>query len=520
MSKAIKLFLLLVLIIAFACGREKSSFNSKVTGVTAGNSTGSSVDISKYPVYSVSAESGLNAQVILNWLAPDAPSGTTVQAYKIYRDTSTGYTPGAGNLISTVLHPTLNYTDAAVSNGTRYYYKIIATYGAGDSVASLEVNALPLNPAAGVDANNVFISDTGNDATGDGSFSNPYLTLSKGLTIVNANGNIFVKDGTYNIAADLNINIAVTIQSMTGDYRTSAALFLDSPAGTTRIFNYQTSNIFIKGLETRNIKASISTGLNTISFENNYIRDLKIVWLGYFSSGISNFSIYGNYFKNIGDRTGAGGYSNTASALTYWPSNIGTITNLNNNFSYNRIENPAWEGFQIMNLTGLSVTHNTFIDACDAGLQWNVANNTTMSVAGTNDISYNTFTHSYKAGGHPSCVGAGLLFYSPNNYNSGLVLNITHNLFETSDKAIDFSSGSCDFSISNPVININSNNILSTNTMGLDFNTCAGVLDVRNNYWGHSSGPNGNGNGGTGATINLGTATGSLLHAPFTSSAY
>jgi len=92
------------------------------------------------------------------------------------------------------------------------------------------------------------------------------------------------------------------------------------------------------------------------------------------------------------------------------------------------------------------------------------------------------------------------------NYNSNLILNIAGNDFATNAKAVNLSNSGCNFASRSPTVNVHSNNIESSNAIGVDFDTCVGNFDMSNNYWGTLGGPNG---------INLGTATGKLTYVPF-----
>ena len=202
--------------------------NYTVTATNTGGSTNTIIAIEvkpDFPVFGISAESGTNSQVALSWQAPDAPAtlAQTLSAYKIYRSPTSSFTPSAGNLLTTVYSPTTAYTDSTVSNGTRYCYKIVAVYTDKESPASVEACALPLDPISTVqDPTNLFVSPGGNDTTGNGSIGNPYLTITKAQTTLNLNGTIFLKDGYY--TAMPTFSKSLTLQSMTGDYRTSDAV--------------------------------------------------------------------------------------------------------------------------------------------------------------------------------------------------------------------------------------------------------------------------------------------------------
>ncbi len=75
-----------------------------------------------------------NASVDVFWHS--SPWGPTT-AYKIHRGTTSGFTPGGGNLLHTESFSARQYTDSTASNGTTYYYKVIASNTNGDSAAVL-----------------------------------------------------------------------------------------------------------------------------------------------------------------------------------------------------------------------------------------------------------------------------------------------------------------------------------------------------------------------------------------------
>jgi len=91
----------------------------------------------------VSATPG-NAQVTVDWA--NNPEGD-IAGYNIYRSTTagSGHTKLNGSLLTQSL-----YTDNAVTNGTRYYYKVTAVdIDSLESLQSAEVNAMPVQPPSG-----------------------------------------------------------------------------------------------------------------------------------------------------------------------------------------------------------------------------------------------------------------------------------------------------------------------------------------------------------------------------------
>jgi len=89
-----------------------------------------------------------NTQVVLNWTAPVAGHGATISGYKIYRHTEPIYTPSTAYLAQAITSGnTYTWIDAGLSNGTNYYYKIVATY-ANPTGESYPINAstYPVRP--------------------------------------------------------------------------------------------------------------------------------------------------------------------------------------------------------------------------------------------------------------------------------------------------------------------------------------------------------------------------------------
>jgi len=76
----------------------------------------------------------------------DATGGTAPYTYQWYRSTSSGFTPGAGNILSGKTSLTLS--DTGLSAGTTYYYKIRFTDSASATIDSSEFSAVTLAPPA------------------------------------------------------------------------------------------------------------------------------------------------------------------------------------------------------------------------------------------------------------------------------------------------------------------------------------------------------------------------------------
>ena len=82
--------------------------------------------------------SASDAQIVLSWAAV---AGAT--EYRVFRGTAAGVSVTG---VSTATVTTTSYLNVGVTNGTNYYYKIVAANMAGPGRASAEVSAKPLPP--------------------------------------------------------------------------------------------------------------------------------------------------------------------------------------------------------------------------------------------------------------------------------------------------------------------------------------------------------------------------------------
>jgi hypothetical protein len=82
-----------------------------------------------------------NGSVGLSWSAPASNGGATITDYAVYRSTTSGQEAFLANTGGA-----LTYNDAAVTNGTTYYYEVAAINSAGTGALSNERSATPSAP--------------------------------------------------------------------------------------------------------------------------------------------------------------------------------------------------------------------------------------------------------------------------------------------------------------------------------------------------------------------------------------
>ena len=93
-----------------------------------------------------SAPTGLTAAAVsssvigLNWTAVTPPANCSVSSYSVYRSTTSGFTPGAGNLIASGVTST-SYSNTGLTASTTYYYVVEAVDAEGNSPASAQASA-------------------------------------------------------------------------------------------------------------------------------------------------------------------------------------------------------------------------------------------------------------------------------------------------------------------------------------------------------------------------------------------
>ncbi|MEP7036118.1 MAG: fibronectin type III domain-containing protein [Actinomycetota bacterium] len=88
-----------------------------------------------------------NSVVHLSWSASSSDGGSPLTKYKIYRSTTPGGEALSKPPLAALSRTSFGYDDTAVTNGTRYYYVIVATNAVGSSAPSNEASATPSGSA-------------------------------------------------------------------------------------------------------------------------------------------------------------------------------------------------------------------------------------------------------------------------------------------------------------------------------------------------------------------------------------
>jgi large repetitive protein len=87
-----------------------------------------------------------------------ATGGSGGYTYQWYRSTTSGFTPGGGNIVSGATSLTLN--DTGLTNGTTYYYKLVSTDSDSQTVTSNQTSATPAAASLSVSPTSVVVNST------------------------------------------------------------------------------------------------------------------------------------------------------------------------------------------------------------------------------------------------------------------------------------------------------------------------------------------------------------------------
>jgi beta-galactosidase len=151
-----------------------------------------------------SAPTGLTATatspsiVGLTWTAVTPPANCTISSYSVYRSTTSGFTPGSGNLVASGV-TTPSYSNTGLASYTTYYFVVEALDANGASTASAQATVTtPPADLVSIDSG----STTGESNSGGG--DNPFVAdedYSTGGTTYSVTNPITIPANLTTIAA-------------------------------------------------------------------------------------------------------------------------------------------------------------------------------------------------------------------------------------------------------------------------------------------------------------------------------
>jgi hypothetical protein len=464
-----------------------------VSPIVSNNSSSPSASSTHiYPARFLSAKTAENNQVSLAWAAP--AYGPAVTSYKIYRSTTSPVAINDSNLISTAASAATSYVDSTAVNATKYYYAIVVTTANGNADPSIEADATPWDHSAAVNTSNVFL-DFSAGVDGTGSYASPYNALSSAYTGVADGGTINIFDSTWSSGTTVVIRKSVTIRSFTGDYRNSAVIFNGRGITIGNLAEKLNATVNVKGIEfsswADNIFSNGNRTVKNFNFIGNYVHDGTSYGMFAMLTPAPAFDVTWGIHNNTFDPLSTA----ARSAIIIKYQGAGASISITNN----SIANIGWNGIQINDTSGLTISYNTISNTGDAAIQFDNA-------SGNSTVSYNDISD---ANVLSDVLQGGLTFYNAALINASF--NIHHNTFDKcyngmSFRDVNFTTGA--------YLTIENNTFKNNNGKGI-YKGGTGAVTATNNYWGAVSGPTDSSNpGGSGDAVSSGVTYSPFRTAP------
>lgn len=144
------------------------------------------------PTVGTLAGTGSGTQIPLSWASgSDNTTPTANLVYRVYEHGSSFTPPGTGTLLYTTLPGQTSYTRTGLTQGTAYYYRVLAVDAQGNlSSASNEITYTPVDTTAPT----VSSASPTNGATGIAFATSVSVTFSEGMTVSSVNTAYSIKE--------------------------------------------------------------------------------------------------------------------------------------------------------------------------------------------------------------------------------------------------------------------------------------------------------------------------------------
>jgi hypothetical protein len=204
-------------------------------------------------------------------------------------------------------------------------------------------------------ADRVYVATTGNDGTGDGSISNPYLTIATGITNASSGDTVYVVAGTYNVTAQMAVGTGISIvgEGATSIIASSSAInaiFLLESASEGTNGNQSISHLRLTGGD------AVNYGVQIVARSNVLIHDCEFDGFEYFA------------IQNRGGTSGGTGRPVT------WATGNRIYNNTVTDCGYDTLDGSTWlvygGGVEITGQDGVLVYDNDIDNA--VGFGWGI----------------------------------------------------------------------------------------------------------------------------------------------------
>jgi Cellulose binding domain/Fibronectin type III domain len=126
---------------------KQSELASVQSALSGGGGGGSTCSVAPSAPSGLTAAAASSNQVNLSWNAVAPPSGCSI-SYRVFRSTTTGFTPSSSNQIASGLSTT-SFANTGLAAATTYYYKVEAVDATGPSPASTQASATTQQSSSG-----------------------------------------------------------------------------------------------------------------------------------------------------------------------------------------------------------------------------------------------------------------------------------------------------------------------------------------------------------------------------------
>ncbi|HPN32467.1 MAG TPA: right-handed parallel beta-helix repeat-containing protein, partial [bacterium] len=339
----------------------------------------------------VSADTSVFGQITIEWTKPTLDEDgnmlgvgdSHLAGYRLYRVNSAECRVGGDTddweqflIFSTNLTNDTNFIDTDIIQGETYYYRVVdydshitdgkQFYNRSWYSNSYEVKSASYSgPVWYVNdtsaANDTFCSGLGSDTNGDGSFSKPFRTISKAMSMIKSGETIYVDAGTYSetVAIDTDNISIIGADSETTTFNLNDTLIPSIKA----IYAINKSGLILKNIQIKNYYY----GIEFNNVDNSIIENVDVNHCGSYGFYIANSSDTNTLFNNISSYNNDKGFYFSGGSNSNLIKNNKSLYNTGNNFDFNNsnnntilnntVSNGSANGFHIQ----LS-NNNTFIE--------------------------------------------------------------------------------------------------------------------------------------------------------------
>jgi hypothetical protein len=224
-----------------------------------------------------------------------------------------------------------------------------------------------------------YVSPTGSDVTGDGTYGNPWQTIPHAISTATSGDTINVESGSY-YGNDIIVNKSLILVGAVG-----AKIVVPDSSVAVNGFDINANNVTIKGFE---IAGPVTSSYTTYSWGSHISRGIAI------SQGLTGFAITNNNIHDVRNGILVDGRNDT-----------GSITN-------NRIENTkSGISVQYTDGSGITISGNT---QGQYGNEWGLNLHLNGYWNGSSILG-STPSNPYPGGAAPTSVQQALLVYSSAN---------------------------------------------------------------------------------------------------------